>query len=96
MSQNVAGQVLSEVRQLGDKLDAKIDGFGARLDSKIDSVGEQLGTRIDGLDSKVERLHGDLLGRFEQLHAATEHTDDRLAEKIDALQVEMVRRDLSR
>jgi outer membrane murein-binding lipoprotein Lpp len=77
MNENLAGQILTEVRSLGDRLDAKIDGLDAKA---------------NGLDAKIDRVHEDMLWRFDQLHVATEYTYDRLAVKVDALQAEIVRR----
>lgn len=83
MNEDGGGRILTEVHRLEDRLYAKIDDAKARLAAKIDNVEARL-------DSKIDFMHEHLLGRFEQLHA-TKHTHDRLSEKIDALQVEIVR-----
>jgi hypothetical protein len=84
MEQDVAREILTEVRQLGTRLDAKIDGVRDEL--KIEMRGVE-----SRLDAKLELARVDWRGYFDELSASTQHCYSQLSARVDALRVEVVR-----
>lgn len=88
MEQNVAREILTEVRELGTRLDAKIDGVRDELKAEIRGVESRLEAKID---TKIDLARTEWRGYFDELSASTQHCYGQLSAQVDALHVEVVR-----